>query len=255
MYPLDSTQSECLSLVAGLYGAVADPVRFADQRASCEQWLARQASADTPAASFLRLQIGRAAEARAISTRVGTEVPSACAVLTLDDQGRVIAAGAEAWGLLRSGSAGRRFPAPAPGPSRVCRGRLRQPRRAPGAACAARRWVVGTGRHRPRRRPGPARRRRDARHHLAAVRCRAGVGIADYRLRIADCKLRDCADSLTANPKSAIPNPQSICNRQSAICNSMSPNASSAGRSVDRSGSCAARRRFWPPRASMACCR
>lgn len=105
MYPHDTLQSECLSLVAGLYGAVADPARFADQRASCEQWLARQVSADTPAASFLRLQLGRAAEARALSTRVGTEVPSACAVLTLDDQGRVIAASAEAWGLLRSGSA------------------------------------------------------------------------------------------------------------------------------------------------------
>ena len=31
-------------------------------------------------------------------------MPSACAVLTLDDQGRVIAAGAESWTLLRSGS-------------------------------------------------------------------------------------------------------------------------------------------------------
>jgi hypothetical protein len=105
MYPHDSLQSECLSLVAGLYGAVADPERFADQRACCEQWLSRQVSVDTPAASFLRLQIGRAAEARALSTRVGAEVPSACAVLTLDDQGRVLAAGAEAWTLLRSGSA------------------------------------------------------------------------------------------------------------------------------------------------------
>ncbi len=105
MYSHHSLQSECLSLVAGLYGAVADSTRFADQRASCEQWLARQVSADTPAAGFLRLQIGRAVEARTLSARVGTEVPLACAVLTLDDQGRVIAAGAEAWALLRSGSA------------------------------------------------------------------------------------------------------------------------------------------------------
>ena len=105
MYPSDSLQSECLSLVAGLYGAVADPMRFADQRAHCEQWLAQQVSADTPATSFLRTQIGRAAEAHALSVRVGTEVPSACAVVTLDDQGRVIAAGPEAWRLLRSGSA------------------------------------------------------------------------------------------------------------------------------------------------------
>jgi len=104
MHPHDSLQSECLSLVAGLYGAVADPDRFAGQRARCENWLSRQVSADTPAAGFLRVQIGRAAEAGALSVRVGTEVPSACAVLTLDDQGRVMAAGAEAWTLLRSGS-------------------------------------------------------------------------------------------------------------------------------------------------------
>ena len=104
MYPLDSLQSECLSLVAGLYGAVADPDRFVDQRARCENWLSRQGAPDTPAAGFLRLQIGRAAEARALSVKVGTEMPSACAVLTLDDKGRVMAAGAEAWSLLGSGS-------------------------------------------------------------------------------------------------------------------------------------------------------
>ena len=104
MYPHDTLQSECLSLVAGLYGAVADPDRFAARRARCEDWLSRQVAPDAPAAGFLRIQIGRAAEARALSVRVGTEVPSACAVLTLDDQGRVIAAGAEAWTLLRSGA-------------------------------------------------------------------------------------------------------------------------------------------------------
>lgn len=104
MYSHDTQQSECLSLVAGLYGAVADPVRFAEQRASCEQWLARQVSADTPAAAFLRAQISRAAEVRTLSARASGQVPSACAVLTLDGQGRVIAAGAEAWTLLGSGS-------------------------------------------------------------------------------------------------------------------------------------------------------
>jgi hypothetical protein len=107
MHPNDAIQSECLSLVAGLYGAVADPQLFADRRSRCEEWLSSQVSAETPAAGFLRVQIGRAAEARALSVRVGTEVPSACAVLTLDDQGRVIAAGAEAWTLLRSGSPAR----------------------------------------------------------------------------------------------------------------------------------------------------
>lgn len=104
MYPHDALQSECLSLVAGLYSAVSDPARFAEQRASCEQWLARQVSADTQATTFLRTQIGRATEALTLSARTSTHVPSACAVLTIDDQGRVIAAGAEAWTLLASGS-------------------------------------------------------------------------------------------------------------------------------------------------------
>lgn len=104
MYAHDTQQSECLSLVAGLYGAVADPARFAEQRACCEQWLARQVSADTQAATFLRTQIGRATEALTGSARTSSQVPSACAVLTLDDQGRVIAAGAEAWTLLGAGS-------------------------------------------------------------------------------------------------------------------------------------------------------
>lgn len=104
MNPNDALQSECLSLVAGLYGAVPDPARFAERRASCEQWLARQVSADTQAAAFLRTQIGRATEALTLSARTSSHVPSACAVLTIDDQGRVIAAGAEAWTLLASGS-------------------------------------------------------------------------------------------------------------------------------------------------------
>jgi hypothetical protein len=102
----DPQQSECLSLVASLYGAVSHPERFARLRATCEQWLSLQVASDTPAARFLRLQLTRAAEARALSARAAAEVPSACAVLTLDDRGRVVAAGAEAWSLLRSGSSG-----------------------------------------------------------------------------------------------------------------------------------------------------
>lgn len=99
----DSLQSECLSLVAGLYGAVSDPGLFAVRRAECEAWLARQDSLDAPGASFLRIQMDRAVEACALACRATAAVPAACAVLTMDDHGRVIAAGAEAWLLLRSG--------------------------------------------------------------------------------------------------------------------------------------------------------
>jgi hypothetical protein len=106
MFTSDPLQSECLSLIASLYGAVADAVRFAGRRAECEAWLARQAAPDTPAASFLRLQVDRASEACALACRAAAAVPAACAVLTIDDRGRVIAAGVEAWPLLRSGTAG-----------------------------------------------------------------------------------------------------------------------------------------------------
>ena len=102
----DPHQSECLSLVAALYGAMSHPDRFARQRAACERWLCRQVASDTPAAQFLRMQVSHAAEARSLSARAGAEVPSSCAVVTLDDQGRVLAAGAEAWTLLGSGGSG-----------------------------------------------------------------------------------------------------------------------------------------------------
>jgi hypothetical protein len=98
----DSLQSECLSLVAGLYGAVSDPELFAVRRAGCEAWLARQASLDSPGASFLLAQMDRAGDA-CRACRTTTPVPAACAVLTVDDHGRVIAAGVEAWLLLGSG--------------------------------------------------------------------------------------------------------------------------------------------------------
>ena len=103
MFLTDPLQSECLSLVAGLYAAVSHPERFVQSRNACDEWLSRQIT-ETPAAQFLRLQIHRASEARAISIRAGAEVPSACAVVTLDGQGRVVAAGAEAWSLLGCGS-------------------------------------------------------------------------------------------------------------------------------------------------------
>ena len=103
MFSNDPLQSECLSLVAGLYGAVSHPETFAQSRRACDDWLSRQTS-ETPAAQFLRLQMHRASEASALSSRAGAEVPSSCAVVTLDGQGRVVAAGAEAWPLLGCGS-------------------------------------------------------------------------------------------------------------------------------------------------------
>ncbi len=103
MFSNDPLQSECLSLVASLYGAVSHPERFVQSRNACDDWLSRQPT-ETPAAQFLRLQMHRAAEARAISTRAGAEVPSSCAVVTLDGQAGIVAAGAEAWPLLGCGS-------------------------------------------------------------------------------------------------------------------------------------------------------
>lgn len=103
--PNDSLQSECLSLVAALYGAVSDAERFAVRRAECEAWLAGLSPSESPLRAFLRRQVRRASEACALAVRVGSAVPSACAVVTIDDRGRVIAAGAEAWTLLQSGSA------------------------------------------------------------------------------------------------------------------------------------------------------
>jgi hypothetical protein len=104
-FPNDALQSECLSLVAALYGAVSDAERFAVRRAECQAWLARLSPSDSPLEAFLRRQVRRASEACALAGRVGSAVPSACAVVTIDERGSVIAAGAEAWTLLQSGSA------------------------------------------------------------------------------------------------------------------------------------------------------
>ena len=101
----DPIQAECLSLVASLYATVADADRFQFCRAECEAWLARQVTAETPAAAFLRLQIGRATEARNLATASRSSLPTECAVLTVDDRGRVLAASPETWRLLGSETA------------------------------------------------------------------------------------------------------------------------------------------------------
>lgn len=100
----DPIQAECLSLVASLYGAVTDADRFQSCRAECDSWLARQVTAETPATAFLRLQIGRATEARNLASASRSSLPTEWAVLTVDDQGRVLAASPETWRLLGGGA-------------------------------------------------------------------------------------------------------------------------------------------------------
>ena len=167
-----------------------------------------------PGRQLPALQIGRAAEARALSVRVGTEVPSACAVLTAGRSGprdRRRRRGLDA-AALRFGC--RRPLAAAQGASRVCRGRLRQSRRAQGAARAPRRRLVGAGGHRAGSRPGASRRRGDARHHVVAVRRGASrlpsrppavAGeVREFRrmdrLQIADCTKFDGSDGRSGSP-------------------------------------------------------
>jgi hypothetical protein len=104
MFTNDPFQAECLSLVASLYGAVTDHEQFLSRRADCEDWLARQPTPDTPAAGFLRLQLKRATEARNLAAAGRSSLPTACAVLTLDDRGRPLAASPETWVLVGSGS-------------------------------------------------------------------------------------------------------------------------------------------------------
>jgi hypothetical protein len=104
MFTNDPFQAECLSLVASLYGAVTDHNQFVSRRADCEAWLSRQPTPDTPAAGFLRLQLKRATEARNLAAAGRSSLPTACAVLTLDDRGRPLAASPETWALVGSGS-------------------------------------------------------------------------------------------------------------------------------------------------------
>jgi hypothetical protein len=59
---------------------------------------------ETPAAAFLRLQIGRATEARTLAQASRSSLPTECAVLTVDDRGRVLAASPETWTLIGGGA-------------------------------------------------------------------------------------------------------------------------------------------------------
>jgi hypothetical protein len=103
MFTNEPSQAECLSLVASLYAAVTDHDQFLSRRADCEYWLARQPSPDTPAADFLRLQLKRATEARNLAAAGRSSLPTTCAVLTVDDRGRPLAASPETWMMVGSG--------------------------------------------------------------------------------------------------------------------------------------------------------
>lgn len=100
MLPRPTLPNECLSLVAALYGAVADPGRFPIRRAECEAWVARHGRANAVAARFVRQQVARAVEASAGASAGHAGLPGACAVVTVDDRGRAVAAADEAWTLL-----------------------------------------------------------------------------------------------------------------------------------------------------------
>lgn len=100
MFTHDPFQAECLSLVASLYGAITDSDRFLSRLTDCEDWLAQQASPDSPAAAFLRLQVRRALEARTLVAAGLSSMPTACAVLTVDHAGRLLAASRETRALV-----------------------------------------------------------------------------------------------------------------------------------------------------------
>lgn len=100
----DPLQADSVSLVASLYSAVTDRDRFAICRAECEDWLAQQRDPASPAAAFLRLQVRRATEARTLAAAGRSSLPTACAVMAVDDHGRVLAASPETRALFGGGA-------------------------------------------------------------------------------------------------------------------------------------------------------
>ena len=99
-----SLQAECLSLLASLYAALTDDQRYAERRSACESWLFQRRGDHEPIASFLRHQLARAAEARQVARDLSGGVFGRSAAVMLDETGKVVAAGTEAWALLASGS-------------------------------------------------------------------------------------------------------------------------------------------------------
>jgi hypothetical protein len=98
-----SLQSECLSLVSGLYAALGDGAKYAERRAACEAWIFTRRGKSEAMTGFLRHQLARAAEARQVARASGADEVGRFAAIAVDDSGAVLAAGPEAWDLLKSG--------------------------------------------------------------------------------------------------------------------------------------------------------
>jgi hypothetical protein len=98
----DLIRAECLSLLAGLYGALSDDERYAERRTACEAWLFQHRGRHEAVTAFLRRQISRAAEARQVARELGGGSGRVAAVM-VEDGLEVVAAGPEAWDLLQSG--------------------------------------------------------------------------------------------------------------------------------------------------------
>ncbi len=99
-------ESECLSLLGRLFGALGDDAAFARCRAACERWQFRRRKTDGEMAAFLCQQLRRAVEARQVSQEISGGRPDGCAVVMLGDGGAAVAASAGAWMLLHAGTPG-----------------------------------------------------------------------------------------------------------------------------------------------------
>jgi hypothetical protein len=101
MYLSDKRQIEALSLVAALYASANDSAGFQSVLDQCHAWLREPEVAGTPAGAFLQRQLLRVSEGT--QTGAAPEEGSRCAVISVDDRGTVLAAGCEAWEVLRCG--------------------------------------------------------------------------------------------------------------------------------------------------------
>ena len=98
----DLIRTECLSLLARLYGALGDDERYAERRTACEAWLFQHRGQHEGVTSFLRHQMSRAAEARQVARDLGGGSGRVAAVM-VEEGLEVVAAGPEAWELLHCG--------------------------------------------------------------------------------------------------------------------------------------------------------
>ena len=100
----DLIRAECLSLLAGLYGALSDDQRYADRRTACEAWLFQHRGRHEAVTAFLRHQMSRAAEARQVARELGGGGSGRVAAVMVEEGLEVVAAGPEAWELLHCGN-------------------------------------------------------------------------------------------------------------------------------------------------------